>query len=232
MLRAMPDARRQIPPAKAEPVLRVATPVPQPPAETAARVTEQVAEELALCRRVAEGDEAAFESIVVLYQDRVFSFCLRLLGDRAEAEDVAQDVFLTVYRSAHDFRGESTFSTWLLRIAKNQSLNRIKYLDRRGRSGRRSLDEIGEERLSNVSAERAADPSPDELIEGGERAALVQQEIAALDPQHRAVLVLRDVEDMSYEEISGVTGLPIGTVKSRIHRGRSVLAARLARFFR
>lgn len=181
------------------------------------------------CARIASGDEGAFEILLTRYQDRVFSFCLRFLGDRAEAEDVAQDVFLTLYRSAHEFRGEASFSTWLLRIAKNQSLNRIKYLDRRGRVGRRSLDEVREERL-DVSQDRGS--QPDAIVEGGQTAAIVQGAIAELDPEHRAVVVLRDVEDLSYEEIAEVTGLPIGTVKSRIHRGRSALAARLTRILR
>jgi RNA polymerase sigma-70 factor (ECF subfamily) len=188
-------------------------------------------EDLELCRKTAGGDESAFEALLIRYQDRVFSFCLRFLGDRAEAEDVAQDVFLTLYRSAGEFRGESAFSTWLLRIAKNQSLNRIKYLDRRGRAGRRSIDEVSEDRLRQ-SLEAIEPPSPDAVIEGGQTAAMVQGAIAALDAQHRAVVVLRDVEDLSYEEISGITGLPIGTVKSRIHRGRSALAEKLVRIFR
>lgn len=211
----MPDARRYDPPPKA------------------AKVTLTVveADDLELCKRIAAGDEAAFEQLVTRYQDRVYSFCVRLLNDRAEAEDVAQDVFLTLYRSAGEFRGEAAFSTWLLRIAKNQSLNRIKYLDRRGRIGRRSIEEISEERLVPASTEREP-MRPDAIVEGGQTAAIVQSAIAELDPQHRDVVVLRDVEDLSYEEISGITGLPIGTVKSRIHRGRSALAERLMRIFR
>lgn len=205
----------------------------QPEGTSKTKVTLTVVEEddLALVRRIADGDDAAFEAIVVRYQDRVFSFCLRLLNDRAEAEDIAQDVFLTLYRSAGDFRGESAFATWLLRIAKNQSLNRIKYLDRRGRLGRRSIEEINEDRLVPAAGEREQ-IAPDALVEGGQTAKIVQSAIAELDPQHRAVVVLRDVEDLSYEEIAGITGLPIGTVKSRIHRGRSALAERLMRIFR
>jgi RNA polymerase sigma-70 factor, ECF subfamily len=215
MLRAMPDARRD---------------PPTPKSKVTLTVVED--DDLALVRRIAAGDNAAFESIVHRYQDRVFSFCLRLLNDRAEAEDIAQDVFLTLYRSAGDFRGESAFATWLLRIAKNQSLNRIKYLDRRGRLGRRSIEEINEDRLVPAAGEKLEQASPDAIVEGGQTAAIVQSAIAELDPQHRAVVVLRDVEDLSYEEISGITGLPIGTVKSRIHRGRSALAERLMRIFR
>ena len=183
-----------------------------------------------LCGRVAKGDDTAFEALVLRHQNRVYAFCLRLLGDPAEAEDVAQDVFLTLYKSADTFRGDSAFSTWLLRIAKNQSLNRIKYLERRGRSMRRSIDELGDERMIRV--DDGVERRPDALLEGGETAALVQQAIATLGEEHRVVLVLRDVEDLSYEEISQITGLPIGTVKSRIHRGRSALATRLERIFK
>jgi RNA polymerase sigma-70 factor (ECF subfamily) len=225
MLRAMPDARRQTPPARA--------PAEKPPLRPVSEPNTPVAEadDTALCARVADGDEAAFEALVVRYQDRVFGFCLRLLGERAEAEDVAQDVFLTLFRSAGDFRGESQFSTWLLRIAKNQALNRIKYLDRRGRSVKRSIDEVSDERLL-ASPERELPPSADAKIEGEETSAIVKDAIAHLEPQHRAVIVLCDIEELSYEEISSITGLPIGTVKSRIHRGRSALAERLMRIFR
>ena len=241
MLRAMPHAPRTPDRPAAGPRLHavsadddagapveavpVTAPSPRPAPSPAAL------EDDALCRRTAAGDEVAFEALVTRYQDRVFAFCLRFLGDRSEAEDVAQDVFLTLYRSASEFRGESAFSTWLLRIAKNQSLNRIKYLDRRGRSGRRSLDELTDERLAK--AERTGEEkTPHELVEGGQTAAIVQAAIAELEPEHRAVVVLRDVDDLSYEDISGITGLPIGTVKSRIHRGRSALAERLSRIFR
>lgn len=188
-------------------------------------------DDLALCTRVAAGDEAAFEALVHRHQDRVFAFCLRLLNDRAEAEDVAQEVFVTLYRCAGDFRGESAFTTWLFRIAKNQALNRIKYLDRRGRAGRRSIEDLNDRHLPawpGADEPRAADV----LLEGHETATMVQDAIAELEPDHRAVVVLRDVEELSYEEISTITGLPIGTVKSRIHRGRSALAARLTRIFR
>ncbi len=188
------------------------------------------ADDRTLCARVAKGEDAAFETLVVRHQHRVYAFCLRLLGDPAEAEDVAQDVFLTVYKNADTFRGESAFTTWLFRIAKNQSLNRIKYLERRGRSMRRSIDELSDERMMRI--DDGGDRRPDALIEGDQTAALVQQAIATLGEEHRVVVVLRDVEDLSYEEISEITGLPIGTVKSRIHRGRSALATRLERIFK
>jgi RNA polymerase sigma-70 factor, ECF subfamily len=192
--------------------------------------TVEEEDDRSLCSRVAKGEDAAFESLVLRHQHRVYAFCLRLLCDPAEAEDVAQDVFLTVYKNADTFRGESAFTTWLLRIAKNQSLNRIKYLERRGRTTRRSIEELSDDRMLGI--EDGVERRPDALIEGGQTAALVQEAIATLGEEHRVVLVLRDVEDLSYEEISQITGLPIGTVKSRIHRGRSVLATRLERIFK
>lgn len=205
--------------------------VPEPRDIAENPVSAPSCSDLALCRRVKAGDERAFETLVLRYQDRVFSFCRRFLGDRAEAEDVAQEVFLALYRSADDFRGESAFSTWLLRIAKNQSLNRLKYLDRRGRLGRRSLDEISEEKLNASEEGRAERDSPVSLVEGNETVEIVRRAISTLAPDHRLVVVLRDVEDLSYEEIAKVTGLPVGTVKSRVHRARAALAARLSRVF-
>ena len=152
-----------------------------------------------------------------------------MLGDRAEAEDLAQDVFLTVYRNAGEFRGDCAFSTWLFRIAKNQTLNRIKYLERRGRAAGRVPPELAEDRLARLTDEDALDA--DERLAQSQRAEAVQAAISELAEDHRAVVVLRDMEDMSYEEISDITGLPLGTVKSRIHRARSALAKRLARIF-
>ncbi|CAN0471121.1 unnamed protein product, partial [Laminaria digitata] len=185
-------------------------------------------EELALCQRVAAGDERAFEVLVDRYQHRVFGFCARMLGDRAEAEDIAQDVFVTLYKSAGNFRGDAAFSTWLFRVAKNQTLNRIKYLERRGRSARRR-DSEGDERVARLEDHETV--RPDDAVADRQQAAMVQEAINELAEEHRAVVVLRDMEDLSYDEISDITGLPLGTVKSRIHRARSALAKRLSRIF-
>ena len=214
------------PPPAAERGLRVAG----SPAEASAPASSPEEDDVALCQRVAGGDDDAFEVLVTRYQNRIYGFCLRMLHDRAEAEDVAQDVFLTLYRSAGDFRSESAFSTWLFRIAKNQTLNRIKYLDRRGRTSPKILADGGEARVAALMD--AEERQPDALLEGGQRSALVQAAIHQLQDEHRAVLLLRDVEELSYEEISAATGLPLGTVKSRIHRGRSQLVSILSRFFR
>jgi len=171
--------------------------------------------------RVARGDERAFRALVERYQDRIFAFCFRMLSDASEAEDVAQDVFLTLYRYAASFRGESRVSTWLYRIAKNQTLNRLKYLDRRGRGARTSLHVVREDAL--VDGGRR----PDEHHEHRELWRHVQAALDELEDDYRLVVVLRDVDGLPYEEIAQITGLPKGTVKSRIHRGRQALASRL-----
>lgn len=176
-----------------------------------------------LCRRVASGDDQAFATLVETYQHRIYNFCARMLGDTSEAEDLAQDVFLALYKNASEFREESSFTTWLYRIARNQTLNRIKYLERRGRTARRSLEEVGEDRLGSSGGD------PYDLLEEREASLLLQEAIAELPEQQRLVLVLRDIEGRAYEEIGEITGLAIGTVKSRIHRARSALAERLSR---
>lgn len=200
----------------------------RPPADSSrdGAVVVAASSDEGLVERIAQKDTAAFEELVLRYQNRVFGFCLRLLDDAAEAEDVAQDVFLTLYRYAAHFRGESRFSTWLFRIAKNQSLNRLKYLERRGRQAQRALGDTQEDRIASMTERE--ERQPDALVEGGQRAAIVQRAIASLPREQRVVLILRDLEDLSYEEISKIARLPVGTVKSRIHRGRTALAKRLS----
>jgi len=179
------------------------------------------AEDLEHLERVAKGDERSFRFLVERYQDRIFGFCARMLSDPSEAEDVAQDVFLTLYRHAAGFRGESRVSTWLYRIAKNQTLNRLKYLDRRGRGVRTSLHVVRDDALVD------ARPRPDDQHEARETWRRVRVELEQLEDDYRMVVVLRDLDGLSYEEIAQITGLPKGTVKSRIHRGRQALASRL-----
>lgn len=202
---------------RAEPELRLADTPGGVGEDEAARAGRLVAQ-------VAAGDGLAFAELVDLYQHRIYAFCARMLGgDRSEAEDLAQDVFLSVYRNAGEFRGEASFTTWIYRIARNQTLNRIKYLERRGRSTRRSLEDVGEERLVHEARD------PHEQVEGQQTSALVQSAIAQLPEQQRAVLVLRDIDGLAYEDITRITGLALGTVKSRLHRARGALAARLTK---
>ncbi len=194
---------------------------------------EQIAERR-LLRRLRRGDHRAFATIVRSYQQRVFNIVFRLLGNREEAEDVAQDVFVTVYQNASSFRGESKFSTWLYRVAVNHSKNRLKYLKRRGRHAGRPLDEVAERQMAMGSGEtqpsyHAAIPRPDDLAQGRQLEAIIQQEMARLDEDHRLLVVLRDIQGLSYQQMAEVTGLNVGTIKSRLHRARLALKGALAR---
>ena len=181
-----------------------------------------------LIARLKERDGQAFDEIVRLYGDKVFSLVYRMLGNRHEAEDVAQEVFITVFKTVDGFRGEAKFSTWLLRIAANQSKNRIKYLSRRPTDG--EIDDVVEARAAAETPARAVQAhidGPDVLMEAAELEALMQRAIAALDEEHRLLVILRDVEELSYQEIGEITGIPEGTIKSRLHRARVAIKEEL-----
>lgn len=172
-----------------------------------------------LVRLLKRRDEGAFRKVVALYQHRVYNLCFRMLGNVQEAEDLAQDVFVTVFRSIDSFRGDSKFSTWLYRIATNHAKNRIKYLARRKSRQKQPLDDVDEGALGEpIGGERVS--RPDRQAMGHELERLLQRAIAELDEEHRTLIVLREIESLSYQEIGEITGLAAGTVKSRLHRAR------------
>ena len=184
-----------------------------------------VNEEARLVERLVARDERAFNALVRMYEGRVYALILRMMGARAEAEDLAQEVFVQVFKAIGSFRAESRLSTWIYRIAINICKNRIKYLRTRhaGKEEdierpheRASQDELPGTNLAHVER-------PDENISGRQLGTIVQQAIVQLDSGFRECLVLRDVEDLSYDEIARITGLAEGTVKSRIHRARAQL---------
>ena len=183
--------------------------------------------ERTLLRRLRDRDERAFRELVETHRDRVFNITYRMLGDRAEAEDVAQEVFISVFKTIDTFREEAKFSTWLYRVTVNHCKNRIKYLARRHDRDRDELDETSHE--TNGAAGVPRHVQPDRALEGAQLEVLLQEAIANLDDDHRIVVVLRDIEDLSIEEICEITGLPDGTVKSRLHRARLALRKRLQR---
>lgn len=185
--------------------------------------------ERTLLRRLRDRDERAFRELLESYRDRVFNITYRMLGNRAEAEDVAQEVFITVFKTIDQFREESKFSTWLYRVAVNHCKNRIKYLARRHDRDRDELDENSQPANGAVSAHLLRTPQPDRALEGVQMEVILQKAIESLDDDHRIVVVLRDVEDLSIEEICEITGLPDGTVKSRLHRARLALRKKLQR---
>jgi RNA polymerase sigma-70 factor (ECF subfamily) len=181
-----------------------------------------------LIRRLRERDEKAFREIVTLYGDRVFNLTYRMIGNREEAEDLAQDVFISVFKHIDSFRGDSKFSTWLYRIAANHCKNRIKYLSRRHDRKRSEFDEtLAQPGVESGLTAPSQAPRPDKYLENRQLERLMQECLAELDEDHRIVIVLRDIEELSYEEICAVTNLPDGTVKSRLHRARAALRKKI-----
>jgi len=185
--------------------------------------------ERSLLKRLRDRDERAFRELVSQHRDRVFNITYRMLGNRAEAEDVAQEVFITVFKTIDTFREESKFSTWLYRVAVNQCKNRIKYLARRHDRDRDELDETTQGSGSNGAIGSAVPRSPDSALAGMQMEQVLRDAINDLDEDQRLVVILRDVEDLSIEEICAITDMPDGTVKSRLHRARLALRKKLQR---
>lgn len=182
-----------------------------------------------LVRRFKGGDQSAFSVLVERYQDRIFTLCLRWLRDRQVSEEVAQDVFVAVYRALPRFRGEARFSTWLFRIAVNHCKNKRQYQQRRHRNQHEPLE--GEPREDRADRQLPSqEPGTDRSLHVSDAEDLLRQGLAELDEGYRAIVVLRDIQGLAYEEIADILDLPRGTVKSRLHRARAQLARSLSRF--
>jgi RNA polymerase sigma-70 factor (ECF subfamily) len=185
-----------------------------------------------LVERCREGDPQAFTRLVALHESMVVNLAARMLGDVEEARDVAQEVFLQVYRTLGRFEGRSSIKTWIYRIVVNQCHNRRRWWRRRARERSRPIEEMTaaeEAKLSEADAGKGLDPF--DRIRQAERAARVQQALMGLSFAHRAVLMLRDAEGLSCEAVAETLALPVGTVKSRLARAREALRARLLPFF-
>ena len=171
-----------------------------------------------------QGDPEAFARLVSLHEGMVFNLAARLVGDAEEARDVAQEVFLQVYRRLGRFEGRSSLKTWIYRIVVNHCHNRRRFWQRRGRDKQEVLDE----RFAASDEGRGGwAVSPYEATRRRERADRVQSALLALSFEQRSVLVLREVEGLSCEEVAATLGIPDGTVKSRLSRAREALRARL-----
>jgi RNA polymerase sigma-70 factor (ECF subfamily) len=181
-----------------------------------------------LVARFKAGDRSAFNEIVRRYQDRVYSLCYRWLNEAEAAEETAQDVFLALFRSLATFRGDATLSTFLFKITLNHCRNRRAHRARRAWGRHEPLTRVGDD---DAPPREVADegPAPDRGTTAREANAIITEALAALDEDHRQILLLRDVEDLSYEEIADILDLPRGTVKSRLHRARAELAVALGR---
>ena len=183
------------------------------------------ARERELVARCREGDPRAFAGLVALHESMVFNLAGRLLGDAEEARDVAQEVFLQVYRRLGRFEGRSSLKTWIYRIVVNQCHNRRRFWQRHGRDKEEALDERFATPVPRGRDEWHA--SPYEQTRQNERARKVQAALLQLSFDQRSVLVLREVEGLSCEEVASALGIPDGTVKSRLSRAREALRQRL-----
>lgn len=172
--------------------------------------------------RLRAGEEQAFTEVFELYKGLVFTLCRKLLTDRTEAHDVTQDVFLTLFRKVRSFRGECSLKTWLYRVTLNQAANRNRWWKRRSRNRTISLSLSVDESPPTLDIP-SDQPTPDRKAWAGELQKAIETGLESLPFEQRAAVVLRDVQGLHYEEIAEVTGVGVGTVKSRISRGRDRL---------
>lgn len=173
------------------------------------------------------GRNEAFGELVLRYQDRLFHSLLYVTGATDQAQDVTQEAFVHAFTKLSTFRGESAFYSWLFRIAMNAAVSR----KRRDRRMSASLD-AARENAGHEPTDAHPFSEPSYPVEVSERQALVRAALAELSEEYRTVLVLKEMEDMRYEEIAEIVGCPIGTVRSRIHRARSELRDKLAVLFK
>ena len=180
--------------------------------------------EAALIQRCAEGDETAHAELVGEHQRMVVQLAMNLLGDRDEALDLSQEVFLRVFRTIHRFRGQSSLRTWIYRIAVNQARNRHRFWRRRHRTDHISLD-------LHIAAHgdllSGREWTPDRIFAQKQLAARLKEALDGLPFDQRTAIVLREVDGLSYEEIAFSLGVAVGTVKSRLTRARQALRAEL-----
>ena len=180
--------------------------------------------------RLQRHDERAFNELVEAYSPRVYRLVARMLGRREDAEDMAQEVFVQVFKGISQFRGDAKLGTWIYRVAINLCKNRSKYLSRRQDDKQDAFDAVADHQpLHQAKGVTSGQINrPDQMVEGMQIEAIMRRCIAELEPDFREALILRDVENLSYEEIIEITGVAEGTVKSRIHRARALLKQRVS----
>ena len=184
----------------------------------------------AFVRAVQDGDMAAFDQLVIKHKDKLFNMVYWLLGDYQETNDCAQEIFIRVFKSIKKFRFQSSFSTWLYRIAINTCKNRRQSSAYRWKNRTISLENPENPNQDNRSYEiQNGSPSPENRLEKKERIMLIRKAINALPQEQNRVIVMRDIQGLSYQEIADITGLNLGTVKSRLARARLELKNRLNR---
>jgi RNA polymerase sigma-70 factor, ECF subfamily len=206
----------------------------QPETDKAISKAQEVAVDRMLVDRFKGGDEDAFEEIVTRYWDRIFAMVNQLLRNAQDAEEVTQDAFIRAHRGLANFRGDSSFSTWLYQIATNLARNRYWYWWRRKRDKSVSFDQpIGTETETTFAEIFPADvETPEDATVTHEFVARVAECMEMLNEKHKEILVLRNVKNLSYEEIATILEISVGTVKSRIARARESLRDKMGDEFR
>lgn len=180
----------------------------------------------ALVEELREGSERAFDYLISTYQRPIYNFVFRLLEDPADAPDVTQEVFLKVFRNIREFRGECSLKTWIYRIAVNEASNLRRWFSRHRRR-ELSLDDSEDGRTTLAATLADAHETPYEQVLRRERMRALEEALSQVKESFRVAVVLRDIEGLSYEEITQVLQVSIGTVKSRILRGREALRQKL-----
>ncbi len=199
----------------------------RPKSRASSRVVDFIHEDISdldLIRRLKMGDKTAFSLLVRRWQKTVYTQCFRQVGRKSIAEELVQDIFLAIYRSASNFREEAKFSTWLFRIVINHCKNKNQYGYRRKEKFHEPIEGSDPERPRELAAVSA---NPEELSHQASLKAAIQDGLANLDEKQRCILILRDIQGLSYDEIAEIIDTPKGTVKSRIHRARLSLAEKL-----
>lgn len=177
--------------------------------------------EQVLIDRSKAGDVAAFEELISVYQKKIYNLTFRMLGNLNDADDLTQETFIRVFKSISNFKGESTFSTWIYRIATNVCLDELR---KRKNKKAISLDEEIKVDDGEIKRQIESDtPLPDEIAEKEELRLFVKNAIESLPEEQRLIISLRDIQGLSYDEIAQVLECPSGTVKSRINRARQAL---------
>ena len=179
-------------------------------------------QETQIVRRVLEGDVNAFEDLVTEHEKGVYAIAQRMTGNAEDAADMTQETFIKAYNSLSSFRGDSKFSVWLYRIATNVCLDFLRSRSRKPTVSLSVEDDAGEETQMDIADESQ---SPEQLLERGLTRDAVRRGLKSLSPEYRQILLLREIQGLSYEEIAEALALEVGTVKSRIFRARKRLCA-------
>lgn len=209
----LPAVSRTLPATAASPARHLEPPLPvsQPPKIL------RFDSDAGLVNRVLAGDQRAAKELFRRFQGRIAQWAFRILRNPHEVEDAVQEIFECLFRDLDKFRGDSLFSTWVYRITHNHCVNRLKY---RNRPGRRNTESLVGEVSSN-------DPSPFRRVAASEEIERIDGALQTLSPDHRSMILWADVEGLSYEDLCTRTGLPMATVKSRLHRARQALSLQI-----